>query len=236
LAGAGVERVTVCPAPRVAILSTGSELQRAGAPLARGKIYDANAAYLTARLRELGVGTADAAQVGDDPAALEAAFADAARTHDLVISTGGVSVGQADLVVETLRRLGATEHFHGVAVKPGMPAAFFTLGGTPVSALSGNPFACAVTFELLTRVCLARLASNEALAPRAETARLEAAYAKPRPVRRFFGGVLHGGFVTVPDAQENGKTRMLAHADCLAELPCGDEPIPARAEVTVYRL
>ena len=93
-------------------------------------------------------------------------FESANRTSDIIISTGGVSAGQKDLVPDALKRLGAEIVFHGVSLKPGMPAVFAILNGKPVLALSGNPFACAVTFEALARPALAVLASDKRIKAR----------------------------------------------------------------------
>ena len=234
LSGAGIDRVQVTGLPRVAVISTGSELQKPGTPLSYGKIYDANSAYLMARLRELGIEQATAACVGDDGKALESAFRTALRDYDLVISTGGVSVGQADLVPPTLKALGGEDIFHGIAVKPGMPAAFFTVDGKPVLALSGNPFACVVTFELLGRRALAALSGDAAFLPVTETAKLSGDEKKARPVRRFVSAQLKGGFVSLSPVTQNGRTRMLPEGNCLAELPEGKDPLAAGTELTVY--
>lgn len=236
LAGAGVDCTAVSALPRVAVISTGSELQDPGQPLAYGKIYDSNSAYLHARLTEFSAEQITLYRAGDSVEDLKQLFSAALAAHDLVISTGGVSVGQADLVPPVLDALGAEKHFHGVDIKPGMPAAFFTVQGKPVLALSGNPFACAVTFELLGRAVLSALSGDDTVLPREETARLEAAHEKARPVRRFFCGRLENGVVSVPAAQQNGQTRMLADGNCLAELPAGDAGLAAGDPVRVYRL
>lgn len=236
LAGAGIRQIPVNTLPRVAIISTGSELQRPDAPLDPGKIYDANSAYLQARLRELSIPQISLYQAGDNLEALKETFSAALAAHDLVISTGGVSVGQADLVPPVLEALGGQKHFHGVDIKPGMPAAFFTVQGKSVLALSGNPFACVVTFELLGRAVLGALSGDSAIAPSAETALLQETHEKARPVRRFCCGRLENGSVSFSEAQQNGKTRMLIGCDCLVELPAGNDVLAAGTPVQVYRL
>ena len=236
LAGAGVQQVQVRPLPRVAIISTGSELQQPGQPLACGKIYDANSTYLHARLRELSVEHITLYQAGDNTEALRQTFSAALESHDLVISTGGVSVGQADLVPPVLDALGAEKHFHGVDIKPGMPAAFFTVHGKSVLALSGNPFACVVTFELLGRPLLSALSGDRGLLPPVESAALKDAHEKGRPVRRFCSGHLENGTVSIPPLQQNGQTRMLAGSNCLVELPAGSTPLAAGTSLRIFRL
>lgn len=235
LTSAGCETLTVFPAPRVAVFSTGKELQRVGQPLEPGQIYDSNSAFMSARLQELRLPVVTAARVDDELDELMQAFSAATEQADLVISTGGVSVGEKDLVPEALKRLGAELIFHGVDIKPGMPAAAALLKGVPILALSGNPFAAAVTFELLARPTMATLASDKRLKPLSEQARLAADFEKARPNRRFQRGILSGGKVTIPAAQGNGQMLTMVGCNCLVELPAGDA-LPAGSSVTVYLL
>jgi molybdopterin molybdotransferase len=235
LTSAGCETARVFPAPRVAVFSTGKELQRVGQTLKPGQIYDSNSAFLRARLNELKVPLLAAARVDDELDELMQAFGTASERADLVVSTGGVSVGEKDLVPEALKRLGAEIVFHGVDIKPGMPAACAILKGVPILALSGNPFAAAVTFELLVRPALATLASDQRLKARTEQARLVAGFEKARPNRRFQRGILNGGAVAIPAAQGNGQMLTMVGCNCLVELPAGDA-LPAGSSVTVYLL
>ena len=234
-AAAGMDSLRVHPRPRVAVLSTGDELRAPGQPLALGQIYDANRPYLTGRLRELGVFRTAGGMAEDDPSALEFALSAAAGRSDLIVSTGGVSVGQRDRVVETLANLGAEIVFHRVAMKPGMPAAFALLRGTPVLALSGNPFAAAVTFELLVRPALAVLSSDPRLESSVAPARLEERCSKGSSVPRFQMGRLKDGTVRLSPRQENGRIRGLSGNNCLVKLPAGDG-VPAGTLVDTFGL
>ena len=235
LSSAGCETVKVFPAPQVAVFSTGKELQRVGQLLKPGQIYDSNSAFMRARLQELRVPVVTAARVDDELDELMQAFSTASRQADLVVSTGGVSVGEKDLVPEALKRLGAELIFHGVDIKPGMPAAAAILNGVPILALSGNPFAAAVTFELLVRPVLARLASDNRHKSQQVEARLATDFEKFRPNRRFQRGILDAGKVTIPAAQGNGQMLTMVGCNCLVELPAGDA-LPAGSSVTVYLL
>lgn len=236
LSGAGICSAKVNGLPRVAVLSTGSELQPAGEPLEYGKIYDANAGYLENRLAELHIPQVHCYRSVDHADTLKDAFASALAQHDLVISTGGVSVGQADLVPEVLESLGGTKVFHGVHIKPGMPAALYLVSGKPVLALSGNPFACVVSFELLGRKLLAALSGDKMLLPVCETVTLQNSFEKARPVRRFLCGHIDTDHtIFLSPAQQNSKTHMLVGSNCIVELPAGSEALPAGAQVTAYR-
>lgn len=235
-ASAGCTGLSVFPKPRAAILSTGDELQAPGRPLGKGQIYDSNATLLAARLSELGIPVTENINICDDLSELTHVIEMADSTSDIIISTGGVSVGERDLVPAALRKLGAEMIFHGVAIKPGMPAVFAMLKGKPVLALSGNPFAGAVSFELLVRPALAILASD----PRIEAYRLNAflaeGFSRKRPLRRFQRGILKDQTVVIPGEQGNGQLRTMIGCNCIVELPAGTEPLPLGTRVNVYML
>lgn len=235
-ASAGCTALPVYPRPWTAVLSTGDELAVPGKALAEGQIYNSNNAYLSARLTELGVPTLDLKHVDDELDKIAGAIADAARLAKLVITTGGVSVGEKDLVPGALERLGAEIVFHGVEMKPGMPAAFAFLGGTPVLALSGNPFAAAVNFEVLGRAVLACLASDRGLAPELRQAVLAEDYPKRGKVPRFARATVENGLVRIPGEQGNGQLRSLIGSNCLAELPAGEEPFKAGTTVNIWMM
>jgi molybdopterin molybdotransferase len=236
LTSAGCKAASVFPSPRVEILSTGKELVSAGAPLSAGQIYDSNSAFISARLMELNIPVAAAGHVDDDLNDLMHAFSSAAERADFVISTGGVSVGEKDLVPQSLEQLGAEIIFHGVDLKPGMPAAFAVLHGVPILALSGNPFAAAVSCELLARPALALLSSDPRLKPVIVKARLSSVFEKNRPIRRFLRGILNNGMVSIPASQGNGQMLTMIGCNCLIELPSGDNALPEGSDVSAYML
>lgn len=145
LASVGIAEVTVAQRPRIAVLISGNEFAGGAIPKP-GKIFGSNGVMLQAALREFGIDV-DVVQVDDDREALIAAWKIAAQAHDLIISTGGVSVGDHDLVRPTLDALGAAIIFHGVMQKPGKPMLFAKLNDTPVFGLPGNPRAVMVLFR-----------------------------------------------------------------------------------------
>ncbi|PKM73955.1 MAG: molybdopterin molybdenumtransferase MoeA [Firmicutes bacterium HGW-Firmicutes-16] len=235
-ASAGCTELWVFPKPRVAVLSTGDELQILGLPLEKGQIYSSNSPYLAGRLDELHLPISQITHVQDEISELVSAFRTANEVSDIIICTGGVSAGQKDLVPDALKRLGAEMIFHGVEMKPGMPAALAILNGKPVVALSGNPFACAVTFDLLARPALAVLASNPLIEARRFKATLSDGFPKARNVRRYVHGLLSEGTVSVAGEQGSGQLRTMIGSNCLAELPKGNEPLPVGTFVNVYML
>ena len=148
LATQGLVDLAVYQRLRVGVLSTGSELQQAGLPLASGQIYDANRPQLLALLAACGFEAIDLGAVPDDAAATRALLAQGAEQCDCIISSGGASVGDADHMRAVVQELGEILHWK-VAIKPGKPFAFGRVGSCPFFALPGNPAAAVVTFLLL---------------------------------------------------------------------------------------
>ena len=164
LAGQGVTSLLVHPRPRVGVLSTGNELTRSGGALEYGAIRDVNRPMLIAALRRSGFISVDLGIVPDDRASLEEAFRRGAIECDAVISTGGVSVGDVDLVKTVITGLcGTRSRWMQVAVKPGKPLTFGTTNanGTPLFGLPGNPVSTLVNFELYVRPSLRILGGHE---------------------------------------------------------------------------
>ena len=156
LAAAGVPDLDVARAPRVAIVSTGSELRTPGEALGPGQIYEANSFALAAACAGTGAAATRLAVIGDDVSQHRDAL-ELALEHDVVVTSGGVSVGPHDLVRTVASDLGVQEVFWRVAVKPGKPIAFGTRGETLVFGLPGNPVSALVGFELFVRPALRAL-------------------------------------------------------------------------------
>lgn len=232
----GYSQLTVFPRPRAAVIATGDELRTVGEKLGPGQIYSSNSVMLSCRLAELGAEMVNNSIVIDDLPQICAGIDAAAQQADMVITTGGVSVGQHDLVPAALERLGAEMVFHGVDIKPGMPTALAVYKGVPVLALSGNPFAADVAFELLGRPLLARLASDVRLAPPVAMAPLAEDFGYHRNMRRFLRARLIDGRVYLPKAQGNGQIRTMIGCSCLAELPSGEGALAAESPVKLYLL
>lgn len=167
LASLGLAEVSVLRKLRVAVFSTGDELQPVGQPLAPGQIYDTNRFTVSLMLHKLGCEVIDLGIIKDDPQTLRHAFAEADRQADVVISTGGVSVGEADFTKAMLDELGVIT-FWKLAIKPGKPFAFGRLASSWFCGLPGNPVSAAVTFYQLVQPLLAALTgqSESPLPPR----------------------------------------------------------------------
>jgi molybdopterin molybdotransferase len=195
LAAAGVASVRCGRRPRVAVLATGTELRRPGEPLQAGQIYESNSVLLAAQLRSAGAEPLVLDAVADDEQATRAAL-ERGLDADVLITSGGVSVGPHDLVRAGLAELGAREVFWRVAVKPGKPVAFATRGDTLVFGLPGNPVSSLVSFELFARPALAALQGardpRPAYLPGILAAPLRRNATRDELVRvRSDGGILH---------------------------------------------
>ncbi|MGZ6299383.1 MAG: molybdopterin molybdotransferase MoeA, partial [Candidatus Limnocylindria bacterium] len=153
LASLGIGQIAVRRRPRVAILSTGDELVAPGDALTPGQIHDANTPSLAAAVLEAGAEPMVLPRVRDERATIESALQAAASMADLVVASGGVSVGRYDHVRDAIERLGRLA-FWRIAVQPGKPLAFGSVGETPVIGLPGNPVSALVTFELFVRILL----------------------------------------------------------------------------------
>ena len=155
-AGIGRDRLPVRRRLRVTILSTGTELGEAGEPLLPGRIHDSNRPLLAALLRRAGVELRDGGILRDDQDLIGRNLVEAAATSDLVVTSGGASVGSEDHVAAAIRREGALA-FWRLAIKPGRPVVMGEIGGTPVVGLPGNPIAAYVTHLFVVAPLLARL-------------------------------------------------------------------------------
>ena len=235
-ASASLTQLSVRRRPRVAILTTGDEVQQPGQPLSPGKIYNSNTSYLTARLIQLGTEVVTSRIVGDEMGALLEALEDCARGADLILTTGGVSVGQKDLTDKALREFGADILFHGIAMKPGMPTLFARRGDLLVLGLSGNPFSAAVPFELLFRPMLSRMVEDPSLAPRRETVLVGSDFLKRSPSQRFLRAVCENSIVTMPTEQSNGQIRGMVGCNCLVDVPAGTAAVRTGDRISIIWL
>ena len=226
LAGIGATEVLAHPRPRVGVLSTGDELVPPGRPLGPGQIHDSNRLTLLALVAEAGGTPIDLGLVADDADAIRAAVLAGADTCDVLLTSGGVSMGDIDLVKQVLDEIGDLRWMQ-IAIKPAKPFALGTVGPrrTPVLGLPGNPVSSMVSFELLARPALRRLAGrgdDDLVRP---TTRVVAA----EPLRRTPDGKVHFARVHLgPDGarsaggQGSHHLTAMARADGRAVLPDGD--------------
>lgn len=234
--GNGIMELPVYERVKAAVVSSGSEVVEPGAPLTPGKIYNTNTIYMKARLSQLGAKVMMTRTVGDDLEVMAEALKEAADQAELVVTTGGVSVGQKDLTEEALLSIGAEILFHGIAIKPGMPTLAAEKDGVLFIGLSGNPFSAAIPFEMFVREILSLKMGDPDLKLRRETLTAVTGFSKNSRRRRFLRGKAEGKEVWLPDQQANGQMRSMVGCNCLIEIPAGSGPVKAGDKVEVLWL
>jgi molybdopterin molybdotransferase len=239
LAAAGAVTLWCARRPRVSVLATGSELRAPGEVLAPGEIYESNTVLLAAQLESAGAEVTVLEPVGDDESATRAAL-ERGLEADVLVTSGGVSVGPHDLVRGELAALGAEEVFWRVAVKPGKPIAFAVRGATMVFGLPGNPVSSLVGFELFVRPALLALQGardpGPAYLPGRLGVRVERNEHRDELVRATTR-IDDGAVVLDPlSGQESHMIVRSAAASALVLVPRGRGALPAGAQVSYLRI
>jgi molybdopterin molybdotransferase len=239
LAAAGIAVISSATRPRAAVLATGSELRRPGETLEPGQIYEANGVLLAAQLRSAGAEVMPLEPVADDDEAHRAAL-ETGLEADVLVTSGGVSVGPHDLVRSVGAELGIEEVLWGVAVKPGKPLWFGVRGETLVFGLPGNPVSSLVCFELFVRPAVLALQRAADPLPHFEPGKL-ARSLRPNPVRtelvRARSRVVDGEVeLDALTGQESHMIARAASADALVLVPAGEHELASRSPVSFLRL
>ncbi|TVY05540.1 molybdopterin molybdotransferase MoeA [Paenibacillus cremeus] len=225
LATFGYSMVPVFVRPRVAIFSTGAELLPVEETLAPGRIRNSNSYMLACQVRESGGEPSIMPILPDEVEQVQAELLAALSWADIVITTGGVSVGDKDVLVELFERWDGELHFNKIAMRPGSPTSFGQWRGKPIFALSGNPGASYVGFELLVRPYLRKALGAVDPLPQTGTAFLDAEYRKGSAYPRYVRGTsrVEAGQVKVRPAGRDKSSIMISikDADCLICVPAG---------------
>lgn len=240
MAASGITEVPVFKRPRIAIISTGDELLDISEPLRPGMIRNSNSYTLAAYCREIGAEPIILAPARDKieevGTRIERGLADA----DMVITTGGVSVGDYDVVAEAIDFIGAETLYWKIEIKPGSPNLAAVKDGKIILALSGSPAAALVIFHLIGIGFIKKLAGRSEYLPERCAVILKSNFRKSSPRRRFLRGklVVENGttYMEITGQQGNGVLRSLVGCDLLAEIPAGSGPQPAGATLMAYRL
>ncbi|HEX4324625.1 MAG TPA: gephyrin-like molybdotransferase Glp [Gaiellaceae bacterium] len=237
-AASGIAELPCRRRPRVAVLATGSELVGAGEPLRPGQIYETNTLMLAAALATAGADVSTEPPVADDEAALREAL-ERGLAADVLVTSGGVSVGEHDLVREAERDLGVEEVFWRVSVKPGKPVLFGVRGETLVFGLPGNPVSSLVGSELFVKPALRALQGLADPLPRLEPGRLTTALRRNEERDEFVRARSHvDGDVLVLDPVVGQESHMIvrsAAADALVHIPRGNGELAAGSTVQWLR-
>src|SRR5262245_46531227 len=234
LAAAGVAEVTCARRPRIAVLTTGSELKAPGSLLGPGEVYEANGVMLAAQLESEGAVVSRLAAVADDEDQHRRAI-EQGLEHDVLVTSGGVSVGPHDLVRRVEAELGVAEVFWRVAVRPGKPVSFGVRGATLVFGLPGNPVSSLVGCELFVRPAVRALQGEADPGPRFAVGRLAVPVARNTgrdDLVRARSTVTDEGVVVEPvSGQESHMIVRAAEADSLILIPRGNGELAAGATV-----
>ncbi|HEX4943260.1 MAG TPA: gephyrin-like molybdotransferase Glp [Usitatibacteraceae bacterium] len=241
LASLGIGEVGVYRPLRVAFFSTGDELKSIGTALGEGEIYDSNRYTIHGMLTRLGCEVLDMGVVRDDPALLERAFREAAANADVVITSGGVSVGEADFVKGLLGKLGEVV-FWKIAMKPGRPLAYGKIGGAHFFGLPGNPVSVMVTFYQFVREALLKLMGVDPVAaiptfPATCTAKLRKAPGRTEFQRGILSRGTDGAWTVRPTGdQGSGILKSMSEANCFIILGDAVGNVEAGTRVEVQLL
>jgi len=230
IAAAGLDRATVFARPRVAIIVTGDEVAAPGRALKPGQVHDVNSISLAATVREHGGEPITCGVVKDEPAAIRAAL-DAALDGDLVLVTGGSSVGERDYILELLAERGDVR-FAGIRLKPGKPTIFAVIDGRPVFGMPGNPTSCLSNAYLLVGPMLRRIARLPVMTPRTVAARLARRVTSPRGRHQVYTVRVENG-VAHPAFKSSGDITSIANADGYFEIGEETEVVEEGTEVEV---
>lgn len=234
-AASGNADLTVFQKPRVALMTCGNELRPVTETLRQGQIPNSNQPALSAALSSLGL-NCTLVHVGDDQAGADRAVGEALSNHDVLITTGGVSVGDYDLMKASFANAGVDEKFWRVAIKPGMPTYFGTLGDKLVFGLPGNPVAALVTFYLFARPALLKQIGAPNPWPAPTKAKFEGSAEKKAGRLEFMRGWLKDGSVTSSPSRGSHLSSSLVGADCLILFPADKKELRTGGSVEVISL
>lgn len=218
LAGIGINKVWVYPVPTVKIIISGNEIQEPGTPMIFGKVYNANALMLKAAFSQLGIRTIDIACIEDNPQTLQNELSEALSKFDMVIVSGGVSVGDYDFTGMAFDSCGIKKILHKIRQKPGKPILFGMKDRIPVFGLPGNPASVLTCFYEYVLPAIGKMI-NKNINLTCLQIPLAADYKKPSGLTHFVKAFFDGNSVSILTGQESFKLNTFAQANCLAVLP-----------------
>jgi len=235
LANQGINSVKIYRKPIVAIASTGDELIQPGEKISAGKIYNSNLYLIASRLLELGFEPKILYNLPDDADACADKIFTLHDEIDLMITTGGVSVGKKDIMHDVVKKIGE-KLFWRVLMKPGAPVIGWTCGKFLGVALSGNPFAAYATFELLVRPVLAKMSRRADILYSRGRGMLANNFPKKSFGRRFIRARFDSEKIFLPSRHDSGSLYSAVDCNCLVDIPAGSDTLKAGAEVEIILL
>ncbi|MDR7866600.1 MAG: molybdopterin molybdotransferase MoeA [Sporomusaceae bacterium] len=237
IAALGFAEVTVYNKVKIAVISTGDELVDSSQPLRPGKIYNSNLPSLVAACLKLGAQITALGNVPDELDSIADIISLGLADADIVLTTGGVSVGDYDVVPDALARLGVNMIYRGVDMKPGSPAVAAEYNNKFIICLSGNPAAALITFELIVVPLIKKKMGLTSHLPARLGAVLDEDFTKPSPQRRFLRGRFHvtegTNYVALTGEQSNGVLKSLVNCNAYIDVPAGSGRMHAGQDVSV---
>lgn len=218
LASMGISKIKVYPNPTVAIVVTGNELVTPGGNLEYGQLFESNSFTLTSALKQIGIDAISVIQVKDDLKQLHSALSESIATHDLILISGGVSVGDYDFTLKALELSGVKSIFHKVKQKPGKPLLFATKSDTVIFGLPGNPASVLTCFYKYVLPAISKMTHQE-LELQSQKAIVQQEYNKLEGMTHFLRAKYQDNIVSLGIGQESYKLSSFAEANCLAVFP-----------------
>ena len=235
LAGLGVKEVKVYKKPMLSILATGNELVKSGEPLSKGKIYESNSIMLETAIKQVGYNCTENSTVEDTYEATKSAIVKLLNSTNILLISGGISVGDYDFVGKALAEIGVKQIFYKVKQKPGKPLFFGTYQNKLVFALPGNPAAALSCFYVYVQTALAILSGKEEELITSQFT-LKESYFKKGDRAQFLKAKTHENQVEILEGQSSAMLHTFALADALVYVPETDNELTKGETVTVYML
>jgi molybdopterin molybdotransferase len=235
LAGMGIAEVEVIPNPKVSIIVTGNELQDPGTVPEFGKVYESNSFALLAALKQLHINDIAVYKSADDITILTEKLNEALAKSDIILMTGGVSVGDYDFTVKVSENCGVQKIFHKIKQKPGKPIFFGKKENILFFGLPGNPASVLTCFYEYVIPAIEKMTAQK-LSLEIKQAAISAAYKKPAGITHFLKGIFDGTQVHLPEGQESYKLNSFARANCLVMIPESVTEVAAGEKVEVHLL
>ncbi len=235
LAGMGIATVDVIPNPRVRIIVTGNELQKPGTAPVFGKVYESNSFSLITALQQIHIHDVVVQEAVDDKDVLTKVLKEALAISDIVLMTGGVSVGDYDFTVIASANCGVEKVFHKIKQKPGKPIFFGKKENVLFFGLPGNPASVLTCFYAYVLLAIEKLTA-QALQLKVNHASISSAYKKPAGITHYLKGIFDGEKVHLPEGQESYKLNSFAKANCLVVIPDAVTEVQKSEEVEIHLL
>lgn len=234
LATMGISKILVAKKPIVGIISTGDEIISGGQPLTRGKIYDSNRITISMRLMDFGCEIFSSKIVGDDAHKVSEEINNMIDKVDVVITTGGVSVGKKDIMHDVIKEISANRLFWRVRMKPGTPAIYSIYKNKPILSLSGNPFAAIATFEIMGKELIYKLTGDNDLKQTRLKSVMEDDFFKFSKGRRIVRGIYKNNKVYLPKGGHSpGMMASMLGCNCLIDIKPGTKQLLRGDEVDI---